>query len=152
MKRPSSPASARLRLIPHVHRATHRVGVWLDAHPSGVTQAECHVMAHLVEKGASTVAELHRALAHRRSTLTSVLDRLEDRGFVRRSAAREDRRTFLVELTPAGRKAAVWVHGALADLERPALARVTATELALCVDVLDRIAATPARRARPDAS
>lgn len=109
-------------------------------------------MAHLFERGGSTVAQLHRALAHRRSTLTSVLDRLEDRGYVRRSAAPEDRRTFLVELSPSGRKAAAWAHGALADLERPALARVTAAELALCVDILDRIAATPARRARPDAS
>jgi len=152
MKRPPSPEIARLRLVPHVHRATHRVGLQLDSHPLGATQAECHVMAHLLEKGPSTVAELHRALAHRRSTLTSVLDRLEGRGFVHRGAAPDDRRTFLVELSPAGRKAAVWAHGALAELERRALARVTAAELARCVEILDRIAAGPARSAGRDAS
>jgi MarR family transcriptional regulator, organic hydroperoxide resistance regulator len=38
------------------------------------------------------------------STLTSMVDRLEAAGFVRRLPSGEDRRAFLVECTPSGRR------------------------------------------------
>lgn len=113
-----------LVLIPMLHRATHRVGLYLQARLPGVTQGEAHLLAHLHEcrGGEATVAELHRAWAHRRSTLTDILDRLERRGLVRRAVLPADRRSVLVRLTAAGRRQAAAVHGALASLERGVLA------------------------------
>lgn len=113
---------APLRLIPHLHRATHQVGL----HVSGwrelaVNQAEAHILDHLASHGASTVGQLHKAFAHRRSTLTSVLDRLEARGLILRQSSDADRRTFVVSLTAAGRPLAARVHEALARLESRAL-------------------------------
>ena len=49
---------------------------------------------------------LPEALAHKRSTLTSILDRLVERGLVTRETGPKDRRTFVVGLTPKGKRVA----------------------------------------------
>ena len=41
------------------------------------------ILALLATSGPATIAALHRGLAHKRSTLTSILDRLTVRGFVK---------------------------------------------------------------------
>jgi len=131
-----------LALIPAVHRAAHRVGLWLEREVApDVSQAENHVLAHLAAAGPSTVAALHASLAHRRSTLTHVLDRLEERGWARRAVTAGDRRSFTVSLTPGGARAARKAHAALAKLERDALAGLSAARVAEIAAVLDRLAA-----------
>lgn len=119
-----------LRLIPHVHRATHRIGLYIGRLPEpGVTQGEAHILAHLASEGAVTVAALHRAFAHRRSTLTSILDRLEARGVIERTTDARDRRSFVVSLTSSGRPLARRVAAHLERLEADALAGVSARDL-----------------------
>src|SRR5258707_4094028 len=86
-----------LRLIPEVHRATHRIGIFLDS--LGITQGEGHILSHLAAAGDSTIAELHRALAHRRSTLTSILDRLAERQVITRESDPIDAPSFIVRLS-----------------------------------------------------
>jgi len=131
----------RLALVPGVHRATHRIGLWLEAAepPLGVTQGEAHLLAHLAEEGPCAVGELHRAFAHKRSSLTSSLDRLEGNGHLVRSPHPADRRSFLVSLTPAGSAAAVRVHRRLAALEAAALRRVGAREVQAFRAVLEAL-------------
>ena len=121
----------RLQLVPFVHRTTHRIGLYLDAAqpPLGLSQGEAHLLAHLAEAGSSSVAELHRAFAHKRSTLTSYLDRLEARGDVTRDVRPEDRRSFTVRLTRTGARTAARVHQHLALLEDQALARLSERDL-----------------------
>lgn len=51
-----------------------------------------------------TQIELSRELITHRSNITGLVDRLEKRGLVRRTAMPRDRRAFLVRLTPAGRR------------------------------------------------
>jgi len=115
-----------LRLIPRLHLATHRLGLEIAGWPElGVTQAEAHVLDHLATMGSSTVGTLHDAFAHRRSTLTSVLDRLVERALVRRDSSPEDRRTFVVRLTPAGQQVAHRVHDRLQAIEARARAAVS---------------------------
>lgn len=131
----------RLALIPGVHRATHRIGLWLEAAQPGlgVTQGEAHLLAHLTEKGPCAVGELHRAFAHKRSSLTSSLDRLEAAGHVVRFPHPTDRRSFLVSLTAAGSAAASRVHRRLAALEAAALRRVNAREVQAFRAVLEAL-------------
>jgi DNA-binding MarR family transcriptional regulator len=121
----------RLSLIPFVHRATHRIGLWLDAAQPAlrVTQGEAHLLAHLAEAGTSSVKALHSAFAHKRSSLTSYLDRLEGRGYVLRALHPKDRRSFLVSLTPAGAAAAARIHRRLAALEAAALRRLAPRDI-----------------------
>ena len=114
-----------LRLIPAIHRATHEIGLYLDRlEDLRVTQAEAHILAHLAASGDSTVADLHRAFGHKRSTLTSILDRLVARELVTRAVSETDRRSFVVSLTRIGRPLAATVLDRLSTLERRALAGV----------------------------
>jgi DNA-binding MarR family transcriptional regulator len=121
----------KLQLVPALHRATHGVALFLDASSPSLrlTQGECHLLAHLHESGAAPVGALHAAFAHKRSTLTSYLDRLERAGLIRRALRPEDRRSFLVSLTAAGRAAAAKVHRLLAGLEGAALSRINARDV-----------------------
>jgi DNA-binding MarR family transcriptional regulator len=83
----------------------------------GLAQGEAHILAHLAQSGAATVGELHKGLAHNRSTLTSILDRLVERGFVTRETGTRDRRTFVVSLTRAGKPVAMRTQRHLLELE-----------------------------------
>jgi DNA-binding MarR family transcriptional regulator len=119
-----------LRLVPPIHRATHRIGLYLaDLRDEALSQGEAHILALLATAGASTIAELHRGLSHKRSTLTSILDRLAERGFVTRAVGAADRRTFVITPTAKGRQVARRVHRHLTDLERAAAARVSSEDI-----------------------
>src|SRR3954454_23803127 len=119
-----------LRLVPPIHRATHRIGLYLATlHEHGLSQGEAHILALLAATSPATIADLHRGLAHKRSTLTSILDRLAGRGFVTRAVGAADRRTFVIALTPRGRTAARRVLKHLTALEQAVVRRVTAADL-----------------------
>jgi len=119
-----------LRLVHPVHRATHRIGLYLDdLRERGLTQGEAHILGLLAHSGPANVAELHRGLAHKRSTLTSILDRLAKRGLITRAVGETDRRTFVVRPTAKGRKLAQRVQRHLSALERAVARRVNAAEI-----------------------
>lgn len=114
-----------LRFVHPVHRATHRIGLYLDdLKQPGLTQGEAHILAHLAHSGPANVSHLHRGLAHKRSTLTSILDRLARRGLITRVVGKTDRRTFVVRPTAKGRKLAQRVRQHLSALERAVARRV----------------------------
>jgi len=119
-----------LRLVHPVHRATHRIGLYLDdLKERGLTQGEAHILGLLASSGLADVADLHKGLAHKRSTLTSILDRLATRGLITRAVGETDRRTFVVRLTAKGRKLAERVHRHLTALERAGVNRVSAADI-----------------------
>lgn len=109
-----------------------------DAH--GVTQGEAHVLSQLAHSSPQTVGELHEGLGHKRSTLTSILDRLAERGLITRQASDADRRTFLIGLTPEGRRIARATAGELADFEQAVLAHVSDRDVAGFLKVVRKIA------------
>src|SRR5258707_637847 len=118
-----------LQLIPAIHRAAHAIAVLLETPPKlAVTQAEAHVLAHLVIEGDSTVAEIHHAFGHKRSTLTAILDRLETRGLIERRTSDEDRRSFIVSLTARGTRVGMTASARLASIEGTLVARLSAGE------------------------
>ena len=119
-----------LRLVHPVHRATHRIGLYLDdLRERGLTQGEAHILGLLAHSGPANVAELHRGLAHKRSTLTSILDRLASRGLITRAVGETDRRTFVVRPTAKGRKLAQRIQRHLSALERAVARRVNAADI-----------------------
>jgi DNA-binding MarR family transcriptional regulator len=125
-----------LRIIPALHRAVHRIAVlveqWEDL---GVTQAEAHILAHLAVESDSTIGAIHRAFGHRRSTLTSILDRLATRGLITRDVDEGDRRSFIVRLTRPGKTLAAKVLSRLEGLEALVLRGTSKSER----DGFDRI-------------
>src|SRR5215469_18414750 len=110
-----------LALVLDIHRATHQIGLYIQRRAAGLGQAEAHILCHLHEAGDSPLADVHRAFAHKRSTLTGVLDRMEEAGLIRREPGSEDRRSYIIRLTPAGKKKASRVHKLLESLEAEAL-------------------------------
>ena len=137
-----------ITLVPRIHRATHRIGLDLASLDDySLSQGEAHILALLAMSGPTTIAELHRGLAHKRSTLTSILDRLVARGFVTRSVGAADRRTFVVATTTRGRTVARAVLRHLADLERAVKARVTAADLRAFLKVIAAVEDEAHRRA-----
>src|SRR5262245_8480300 len=139
-----------LRLVPQIHRATHRIGLYLaDLREFGLSQGESHILAQLAASGPATIADLHRGLAHKRSTLPSILDRLVDRGFVTRTVGTDDRRTFLITPTAKGRRVARQVREHLDDLERSIARRVTPDDVRGCSTAIAAVEAEADRRTKP---
>lgn len=119
-------------MLQQIQTAAHLIGDHLE-HVSGdlgVTQGEAHVLAHLTHHGPTAIGELHRQLGHKRSTLTSILDRLERRKLTRRTLNPADRRSFTVQLTAAGERTGRRITAVLDKLEASVRARVTARDLA----------------------
>jgi DNA-binding MarR family transcriptional regulator len=132
-----------LRLIPHIHRATHRIGLHIaELDDPAVNQAEAHVLAHLATAGESTIGQVHRAFGHKRSTLTSILDRLENRHLIARTSDARDRRTFVVSLTTKGRAAARRVTEHMQGFERRALQGTSPADVRAFLRVLERFETT----------
>jgi DNA-binding MarR family transcriptional regulator len=92
-------------MIREIECAAHLIGLHVERAGLGITQAEAHILGRLAD-GPATVGELHHEFGHKRSTLTSVLDRLEERGYVERSVNSDDRRSFVVTTTREGARVA----------------------------------------------
>jgi DNA-binding MarR family transcriptional regulator len=120
----------------------------------GLSQGEAHILALLATSAPATIAELHRGLAHKRSTLTSILDRLAERGFITREVGAADRRTFIITPTARGRRIARQVHRHLTDLEQAVARRLTRDDVKGFMKVVSAVEdeahrltrATPGRR------
>ncbi|HWN60526.1 MAG TPA: MarR family transcriptional regulator [Streptosporangiaceae bacterium] len=110
------------------HRTLHTLSAALaDLHLSG---AEINALANLGDGGTLNVRQLSERTGTRASTLTGLLDRLENRGYLTRELDPADRRSFRLPLTEAGQAVAGRVRAAVADLERDAAARLSETEIA----------------------
>jgi DNA-binding MarR family transcriptional regulator len=118
-------------LVTGLERATHAAGIALEERleAAGISRAEAHVLRFLVTRGDAAINDIHRSFGHRRSTLTSVLDRLEGRGLVRRLPHPTSRRSVLVHLTPKGAQAGRDVVRAVQEIERRVRARVPPTDV-----------------------
>jgi DNA-binding MarR family transcriptional regulator len=115
-----------------LQRATHHTLHALSAALAdlNLSAAEINALANLGEAGTLNIRQLSERTGTRASTLTSLLDRLENRGYLARELDPADRRSFRLPLTKAGQTAAAQVLAAIADLERSALSRLDATQLA----------------------
>jgi DNA-binding MarR family transcriptional regulator len=130
-------------MLASLERAAHLIGVHVEhaARELGITQAEAHVLVQLARGGATSIATLHREFGTKRSTLTNVLDRLEQRGLVRRELNREDRRSLTISLTRAGAPQARRLARAMDLLEARVRDAVTERDVRGVEAVVDALAA-----------
>jgi DNA-binding MarR family transcriptional regulator len=115
-----------------LQRATHHTMHALSAAlaEENLSAAEINALANLGEGGTLNVRQLSERTGTRASTLTGLLDRLENRGYLARELDPADRRSFRLPLTETGQAVAARVLTAIAALERDALSRLDATQLA----------------------
>jgi len=95
-----------------------------------LTAAEINALANLAERGALSVSQLSAETGTKASTLTNVLDRLEQRGYLVRELDATDRRSFRLVLTASGSAIADRVIAVVAELEDRALGSLSASQLA----------------------
>jgi MarR family transcriptional regulator, organic hydroperoxide resistance regulator len=69
---------------------------------SGLTPPQLMTLRRLEQEHPVPMSEVAKWLACDASNVTGIIDRLEDRGLVRRRDAPKDRRMKMLELTPAG--------------------------------------------------
>jgi DNA-binding MarR family transcriptional regulator len=119
-------------LAPVLEHATHALGLWIERTFSdiGLTQAEAHVLAYLARHPKSAINDLHTSFGHKRSTLTSILDRLEARGWVARGVHPASRRLVAVELTETGQALGERISEAMRAVEERVRIHVGETAIA----------------------
>jgi len=107
----------------------------------GVSTPEGHLVTYLASYAPAAVGELGRVFGLKGSTLTSMLDRLEEARLVVRRDNPDDRRSYLVELTAAGERVAAALRAEIEALEDRVLRRVPQRDLAGFRAVLDALGA-----------
>jgi DNA-binding MarR family transcriptional regulator len=108
--------------------------------PLGLSPRAWGVLSTLAESGPLTQIELASTLSIDRTAMVYLLDDLERRGLVERVRNPDDRRSFLVHLTPKGERTQRKAAGELAEQTEVLLEPLDASERRLLVELLTRIA------------
>jgi DNA-binding MarR family transcriptional regulator len=97
-----------LEFLSPLHKASRQISVYLESldDGSGPSIAEAHLLTYLRSYAPAPVGELVRVFGIKQSTFTSMLDRLEKSGLIRRELNPGDRRSFMIHITDAGREMA----------------------------------------------
>lgn len=125
------PSLAPLRFLSPLHKVTRQIGICLEERLAGLGAAgkDAHVLSYLLSYAPATVGELARVFGHPPSTLTSLLDRMDAKGLIERALNPEDRRSFLVSLTPRGRALGREVRALVEAFEAEVARRVSAADV-----------------------
>jgi DNA-binding MarR family transcriptional regulator len=116
-----------LQFLSPLHKASRQISVYLEMPPAepALSTAEGHVLTYLRSYAPAPIGELVRVFGIKQSTFTSMLDRLEQSGWIRREMNPGDRRSFLIHITDAGRQLAEEATRVLETLESDILAHVS---------------------------
>ena len=109
--------------------------------PLGLSPRVWGVLSTLTESGPLTQIELATTMAVDRTAMVYLLDDLEQRALVERVRSPQDRRAFLIHLTPGGRDAQRRAAAALTGAAETLLTPLNEAERRHLVDLLARIAA-----------
>lgn len=93
---------AYIRLVRGTESVTRRIHEHLDE--PGLTVSQFGVLEALFHLGSLSQRELCAKLLKSAGNVTMVIDNLVRRGLVRRDREARDRRTSMIDLTPAGRR------------------------------------------------
>ncbi|MEO8039249.1 MAG: MarR family transcriptional regulator [Betaproteobacteria bacterium] len=112
----------------------------------GLTRSQWWVLNHLFRNDGVTQSELADILEVEKATLGRLLDRLEQKGWVRREGHAGDRRAKRVFLTEEVEPAIKTMRAAAVEVRRDALAGLSATQQEQFVDALLAIKANLSRQ------
>jgi MarR family transcriptional regulator, organic hydroperoxide resistance regulator len=106
----------------------------------GLTPGQPKVLEYLLEHDGSQARDICRGFAIDKSTMASLLPRMEKAGLVRRETSEKDRRASLVWLTDKGREQALIAKQIILAVDAELTVGVSADDLAACERVLSAIA------------
>jgi len=109
--------------------------------PLGLTSAQWLVLVRVQARPGCTAAELCRCTNTDTGSMTRMIDRLEEKGFIRRVRSQEDRRVVHLEMTEAGKALYPQVIPPVVDLLNAHLQGFSQEELDTLIGFLKRIVA-----------
>jgi len=95
----------------------------------GVNRTDGRCLDVIDQRPGLTAGELATAVGLSPGAVTTVLDRLEERGFVTRSRDPDDRRRVTLELTPDAKRRAWEAYGPLGEMGGPMIGELSDKEL-----------------------
>lgn len=113
----------------------------------GITGAQWVILMRIAGGRGSTAAELCRFSRYDTGSMTRMLDRLEEKGLIRRVRSATDRRRVLLELTPAGRRLHPQLPAVAVKVLNAHLRGFSEEEVALFTSFLQRMLANSAQPA-----
>lgn len=120
------------------HGAVYRHFTETFAHLN-LTQKQVSVLWLVGDHPDIAQTDLAQRMRMDRATTMAIVDRLEERGFLRRGKSKVDGRKQTLNLTEAGRKALVTAKGAIRQHEEWLKARFSEKEVAKLIELLTRI-------------
>ncbi|CAM5572183.1 hypothetical protein GCM10010222_31360 [Streptomyces tanashiensis] len=129
----------------------HRIAMGRRLRDLGLYPGQELMMMRLWDCGAVRQSELIQSLGLDPSTVTKMLQRMEQCGYVRRSPDPADRRAVLVAATEEGLALRAGVENAWADLEQSTLAGLAPAERAELARLLGLVGENLAKEAGEDA-
>jgi MarR family transcriptional regulator, organic hydroperoxide resistance regulator len=120
-----------LDFLSPLHKSSRQISVYLESRTRelGVSPIEGHVLTYLRSYAPASIRDLVRVFGIKQSTFTSLLDRLEQDGFVHRAINPADRRSFLIQITEEGLELAARLNRLLKTLEEEIRALVDARDV-----------------------
>ncbi len=99
-------------LIEHIHRISHRLADVFEMFEQGssgiikdLSKLEISVIVRLYKNPQIIMRDLSEDLHISKSSMTGIVDHLEELGYLRRVTNRSDRRSYALEITEAGKLA-----------------------------------------------
>jgi len=106
---------------------------------TGLTPSQVVVLQIITREGEPGVGAIAEAARLSQATVTALLDKLEDRGLVRRRRDQQDRRRVFVESTPAGRSLLNETPDVLQDRFAASFRKLADWEQAGIIAALERV-------------
>jgi DNA-binding MarR family transcriptional regulator len=139
----SSPGFVDDYLAYLLARASHLISSEFHAvvEANGLSLMEWRVMASLSGKDSLSINELASIVLAKQPTVTKLVGRMQDAGWVQRVDATHDKRQSLVSLTPAGQRKVKPLLAQARAHETQVMAEIGLAEIAQLKKVLERMIA-----------
>lgn len=111
------------------------------ARAAGLTAVQVRVLQIVMERGHATSKQIAVKMGVSQPTMSSLLDRLENKGFIERHPSKVDRRQVHIHMTAAGRDAIAKAPDPLQQRYVKQFEAMDDWEQAMFVSVLERVAA-----------
>ena len=118
-------------------KVIRRVALGLFAE-EGITESQFLALTLLVENGPMLMRKMSDEMLVTPANVTGIMDRLEEKSFVRRTAGKEDRRATIIEITQEGKSLYERVAIKKGDMLQKALGTFTKDELTTLHSLLEK--------------
>lgn len=131
-----------LAVISPIHKAGRQIALHLGRQTAQlkIAPAEAHLLTYLYLYGPCPVSDLIGVFGHKNSTMTSMLVRLDKRGYITRRINPDDHRSFLIGVTAAGGRLASHARRIVEVFDRKVQHSVSKSDLRAFQRVLEVVA------------